>query len=226
MQANGKIIAWDWNGTLLDDTHIVHESTNAVLASLQRPAIDRATFHAQYNIPLASFYRNMGLNEAEIKRVYSDNNLFHDHYEARVDGATLRDGATDVLNHVRDAGVASYILSNHVVAPIRGQLKRLGIEHFFTDVLAFASRETQFRGTDKAGRLRQLMDDKNVSPEDVLIIGDTPEEIEIAHNLGLTGVAIAGGCIAAERLAAVKPHYLIQSLPELKAVLQERGFAS
>ncbi len=226
MQANGKIIAWDWNGTLLDDTHIVLESTNAVLAHLQRPAIDRATFHKHYNIPLASFYRNIGMTEAEIKIVYADNNLFHDYYEARVDNAPLRDGAADVLKHTQQAGVASFILSNHVVAPIRGQLQRFDIEDYFTDILAFPSRELQFRDLNKAQRLRKLLNETGTAPKDVLIIGDTPEEIEIAHDMGLTGVAIAGGCIAAERLAAAKPHYLIHRLPELKAVLQERGFAS
>ena len=57
-----------------------------------------------------------------------------------------------------------------------------------------------------------------------MIVGDSIEEIHIAHEQDLISVAITGGCVSEERLRAGNPDYLIHSLHELKPILQERGF--
>jgi phosphoglycolate phosphatase len=227
MTKAAKHIAFDWNGTLLDDTDAVFVATNAFLAAAKRAPIDRATFHDHYAIPLSQFYRNLGLDEEAVQCLLKDSNgTFHDHYEARAATAPLRKGADEILAHAHAANVTSIIFSNHIVGPIRAQLQRHGIEAFFADVVAFASRAQQFQGLTKAERLRQYREKNGIAGQDVIIVGDTNEEIHIAREQGLVSVAITGGCISEARLAAEKPDYLIHSLHELKPILQERGFVS
>ncbi len=121
----------------------------------------------------------------------------------------------------------SYILSNHIVDPIRTQLRRLEIEHFFAEVLAYADRATQFKDMTKGERLRRYrVAQRHRGPQDTMIVGDTVEEIQIAREQGLISVAITGGCASEERLRAENPDYLIHSLHGLKPILQERGFVS
>lgn len=224
MSATAKYIVWDWNGTLFDDTHIVLDSVNEILVSLQRLPIDLPTMRTHYSIPLVDFYRKIGLTDDEVGKIFFSGNVIHDYYEKRVHLAELRDGVADVLASLRDDGIHSGILSNHVVEPIREQLRRFAIEHYFTDVMAYDSRHQQFRDKTKADRLHDLISSRNLDPKNLVIIGDTPEETHIARSVGAVSVAITGGCLPQERLETENPDYLIHSLHDLKPILQERGF--
>lgn len=222
-----KHIVFDWNCTLLDDIQAMHSCTNLLLESEGLPAIPVETFQDHYTIPFDRLYRNMGFNDEQVKRLMSlENSAFHDHYEPLAAKAGLRAGASEILNHAQKHGVQNLILSNHLVDPIRTQLRRLEIEQHFAEVLAYADRTTQFRDMTKGERLRRFMAQHHAAAEAVMIVGDSIEEIDIAREQNLISVAITGGCVSEARLAAEKPDYLIHSLHELKPIMHERGFVS
>lgn len=226
MPAQGKNIVFDWNSTLLDDIDAMHACTNMLLESEGHAAIPLAHFQEHYNIPFDQFYRGMGFDEKQVAKLISlENSAFHDHYEPMASRAGLRDGAVEILGHVRNTGVQSLILSNHLVEPIRVQLRRLEVEHMFAEVLAYADRATQFRDMTKGERLRRYLAQRNMQDQDTIIVGDSVEEIHIAREQGLISVAITGGCVSERRLRAENPHYVIHTLRELKPIMAERGFA-
>lgn len=234
MNAQTKNIVFDWNGTLLDDTHSVLECVNLALASVGQAPIDHERFSDGHNWPLTieekkwplrSFYRDMGLNDEQLDRLReNERHIFHDKYEALSEQVDLRPGAAEILKDFRDAGIHSLILSNHLVDEIRKQLRRFDIERYFAEVLAYANRDIQFLDMTKGERLKRFMADKKIAPENTVIIGDTIEEILIARELGLVSIVITGGTITEKRLRSGNPDYLIHSLHELKPILQERGF--
>ena len=227
MHINSKNIVFDWNSTLLDDIEALHNCTNRVMESVGRNPVDRKTFQHHYEIPFERLYENLGFNPKEIESVLSSTNeAFHAHYEPLAAVTGLREGAEELLSNTKKAGLQNFILSNHIVDPIRFQLRRLGIEQFFTDVLAYADRKTQFRDMTKGERLRRFMKTHDMAPENTVIVGDSLEEIEIAEEQKLISVAITGGCVSEERLQAANPDYLIHSLLALKPILVERGFLS
>jgi phosphoglycolate phosphatase len=223
-----KHIIFDWNSTLLDDIGALHGCTNRLLESEGHPPVTLEFFQAHYDIPFQRLYQNLGLSEAQIKRLIDANNsAFHEHYEPMAHAAPLRDGAMDILNHAKQGGIESYILSNHVIDPIRTQLRRLKIEHFFTDVLAYADRAAQrHRHMSKGDKLKHMRVAEGLEPDPMIVVGDSVEEIEIAREQNLISVAITGGCVSEERLRATKPDYIIHSLHELKPIMQERGFVT
>jgi len=222
-----KNIVFDWNGTLLEDTDAIHACLNIILERVGHKTIDIETYRDHYDVPFERFYKNFGLTDYEIEALeLHKNNFFHDHYEPRAAVAELREGAAAILNHAHHNHVQSLILSNHLVEPIRTQLRRHAIEDMFTDVLAYADRATQFRDMTKGERLRQFMVRHELKPDQTIIVGDSIEEINIAHEQGLIGVAITGGCVSEQRLQAAKPDYLIHSLYDLQPILVERGFAT
>ena len=158
--------------------------------------------------------------------MHVDRHVFHDVYEPKAANAPLRDGAAEVLSLVKKNGLQTYILSNHIVEPIRAQLSRLGIDHLFDDVLAYATRETQFKDMTKGERLRLYREKHNMQSEDTIIVGDAVEEIEIGRAQNFITVAITGGGALEDRLRQEKPDYLIHSLKELRPILEDRGFVS
>jgi len=222
-----KNIIFDWNSTLLDDFPIIHECMNHIMQRVGKAPISIDQFRAAYEVPFETLYTNLGFADDEVDHVMNlDRHVFHDVYEPKAENAPLRDGAAELLQHAHDNGVHAYILSNHIVEPIRTQLRRLEIEHFFTEVLAYATRETQFRDMTKGERLRLFMAEQGIAGSGSMIVGDSVEEIEIARAIGMISVAITGGGALEERLRAEKPDYVIHSLHELKPILLERGFVS
>ena len=66
--ARSKHIVFDWNCTLLDDFHALHEGTNRLLVGEGHKPVTSETFRACYHIPFAQFYRNIGFDEAQVER--------------------------------------------------------------------------------------------------------------------------------------------------------------
>jgi phosphoglycolate phosphatase len=228
MQAATKNIVFDWNCTLLNDIDALHASTNHLLSLVDAAPVSLEFFQTHYNIPFRQLYNNLGLEPHQIDTLIAANNThFHDVYENLARQTELRDGAVWVLQQAKAHNIGTYILSNHLVEPIRQQLQRLGIENFFADVLAYADREDQqTRSMSKGDKLRHFMEQEEIHDHPTIIVGDSVEETEIAHEQGLISVAITGGCVSEDRLRAAKPDYVIHSLHELKPIMQEHGFVS
>ncbi|RTE88334.1 MULTISPECIES: HAD hydrolase-like protein [Bradyrhizobium] len=220
-------LVFDWNGTLLDDTYALLETTNVILDRFGRPSIDIKTFRDRCDVPLSLLYLSLGMSREEIEAMERDDGaLFHDLYEPLAAKADLREGARRVLEIARRQSALLIILSNHIVAPLQSQLRRLGVDHYITDVLAFESRATQYKSMSKGERLRLYMQRYDLKPASTFIIGDMPVETDIARNLGLTSISITGGFVSTSRLQAARPDYTINNHHELLPILQSRGYFS
>ncbi|OPY94397.1 phosphatase [Bradyrhizobium sacchari] len=219
------VLVFDWNGTLLDDAYAVLQTTNAILDRFGHATIDMKTFRQHCDVPLCHLYRNLGMSQDEVEIVDRDGSaIFHDIYEPLAGKADLREGARRVLELARQEGASSIIVSNHIVDPLRFQLKRLGVDDCINDVLAFESRAAQYKSMSKGERLRLHMQKNNLKPASTFIIGDMPVETHIARKLGLISISIAGGFVSASRLRAARPDYTINNHHELLPILQRRGF--
>ncbi|WP_439373446.1 HAD family hydrolase [Bradyrhizobium sp. DASA03120] len=131
-------LVFDWNGTLLDDAHVLLQTTNAILGRFGRRPIDIDTFRSHCDVPLSILYRSLGLSDSEIADVDRDAAaMFHDAYEQFASKADLREGARRILEIARQKDASSIIVSNHVVEPLRSQLRRLGIDDYINEVIAF-----------------------------------------------------------------------------------------
>lgn len=218
-------LVFDWNGTLLDDADALLQTTNTILSCFGRRTIDIQTFREQCDVPLSVLYRNLGMSEREVEAVDSDGSaFFHDTYEPLASKAGLRDGARRILEIARQQAVPIIIVSNHIVEPLRSQLRRLEIDGCVTDVLAFESRATQYKSMSKGERLRLYMQRHNLSPDSTFIIGDMPVETNIARNLGLISISITGGFVSESRLQSAMPDHIIDDHHELLPILQKHGF--
>ena len=218
-------LVFDWNGTLLDDTYALLETTNVILGHFGHPRIDIDTFREHCDVPLSRLFRSLGMSQEEIAAVERDEGaLFHDTYEPLAEKADLREGARRVFELARRESALLIIVSNHIVVPLQSQLRRLGVDNYITDVLAFESRATQYKSMSKGERLRLYMHRYNLNPSSTFIIGDMPVETNIARNLGLTSISITGGFVSAARLEAARPDYTINNHYELLPILQRHGF--
>lgn len=209
-----KLVVFDWNGTLLSDTAYALEGANRVLESIGGKRITLSHYRETSNIPVIKFYQAHGLTEEEFRRLSpKTTKIFESFYLSKVIKSRTRSGARELLKWLKTHRIRSIILSNHDVEGIKTQLNRLNLGDFDEILANSIMHEALYKG--KGDRLGEYIRRKKLDPKEVLGVGDSPEDIEIAKGLGLTSVAIKEGVYSTKRLIQSKPDYLISNLGEL-----------
>ncbi len=220
-----QFIVWDWNGTLIDDLPVNLAGCNSVLTHFGKTLIDTETYQKTFAVPIKNFCCATGFSPEEYD-TFSETiqHIFHDTYQELIEGVGFREGVRDLLGITCAQNVSHIILSNHLAPCITQHLTRLDSLPFFWDILAHADRAAQMSWLPKGDRLKTFVQEHALKPENGLIIGDTPEEMHIAQDYGLIGIALTGGHATTERLEDAHPDYLIHSFDELYPILREKGF--
>ncbi len=217
-----KLVVFDWNGTLFDDTKIVLEAVNASQVKvLGIPPLSLERYRDTYDAPLYRFYENLGISrEAFDAKSAEIAAKFHPIYEPLAAHARTRPGTKKTLEALRKQGISCVILSNHTVEGIYLQLSRLKLVDLFDAVLANGGTE-EMHHTSKQHRLETHLEENNISPSETIIVGDTVEEIRIGHNLGLRTISITGGNNSEKRLQDAQPTAIIHTVSELNDLMEE-----
>lgn len=217
-----KLIVWDWNGTLFDDTRAVLKAANeSEVPMLGLPPVTLQQMRDSYEVPIIKAYENLGV-DPDFFRAKSDeiSPIFHKAYEPLAACARTRPGSRTVLAYMKKKRVNCIILSNHTLEGIYFQLSRLKLTTYFDDVLANDNTNLAHHA-GKQHRLEAYLADKHYQTNEVIIIGDTPEEVRIGRALGLRTISISGGMASRHRLVAAKPDHLISSLKQVLTIVEE-----
>ncbi len=213
-----NLIVFDWNGTILADTSACLNATNSVLHKLGLPPASRAQYQHHYTMPIEKLYHALGVAPALLdsheKEIHP---LWHSIYDAA--RIRLRRGAKAMLTHISANTNKPIILSNYVTHRIDAQAKRLGVREAFGEIIAFQIGDPTFRKRGKGAHLKDYMQTHGITSG--IIIGDTEEEVEIGHELGLKSIALTDGMCSVKRLRAAKPDYLVRSLSSIPAIIQQ-----
>lgn len=221
-----KLVAFDWNGTIFADTYAILESVNEIFKSVNLKSISLTTFQKHFDVPVRNTYLALGIPKEIVKREAELAKIFHSFYEIRVAKVRTRAYAKNLLAWLFKKNIKSIIFSNHIDEPIKKQLKRLKIEKYFSEVLANSYLETALKGRSKHEKLLSFIKNNNLSAQEILLVGDTVEEIEIGKELGAITVAITHGNCSTARLKVIKPDYLINSLKDVIDIIKEKNSQS
>lgn len=218
-----KLVAFDWNGTVFADTYAILDSVNEVLKSLKLKSANLKTFQKHFDVPVTRTYLGLGIpGEVINSKVSEITQTFHSSYERRAAKVRTRAFVRQLLEWLSENNINSIIFSNHINEPIRRQLKRLKIERYFSDVLANLSLDSSYKERNKQNKLRKYIKENNLLKNEVMVIGDTVEEMEIGRVLGVMTVALTHGNCSIARLKAAKPDYLIGSLKDVIDIIKKR----
>ena len=188
-------IIWDWNGTLIDDSEACAQVLNAVLAKYGKSLTTFAQYRQTFGFPIADFYEGLGFDFA--KESYDQ--LADDYieiYAQRQLDCKLHDGVTDVLQACRDRGLSQSILSACHQTMLAEAIGRLQIAHFFTRAIG----RQDYHAKSKIQLGRVLLEDLGIPAEQVLIIGDTLHDFEVARDLGTQCLLVGNGHQHPDRL--------------------------
>lgn len=216
-----KLVAFDWNGTLIADSALASAGDNYALKPYIKRPVTLEDLQQHFTVPVIDYLAALGVKKNVYSNHYKDiNDSFNEYYEARVDRCRTRAGVKAALRYCRDQKIETIIYSNHITNYINKQLKRLGIEKYFSAVLARGDNDHSHMHTrGKQKKLYDYVKKHKLKPRQVISVGDTEEEIQVGKNAGYHTVAITGGFNTAKRLKKQDPDFLIHNMIELKKII-------
>jgi phosphoglycolate phosphatase len=214
---NYRLLVFDWDGTIIDSASSIAECIRLAAADLG------------LNVPTVEQARHvigLGLHEAlrqavpdlRAERTTDFVARYRVHFLAREDTMDLFDGMRELLDFLkleRALGIAT------------GKSRR-GLDR--------ALDATRLKGCFQASRcadethpkphpamLLELMEELGFSREEVLMIGDTSHDLEMARAAGVDALAVTYGAHAEGGLRACAPRGCVASVEELRQWLASQG---
>jgi phosphoglycolate phosphatase len=71
--------------------------------------------------------------------------------------------------------------------------------------------------------LQEIMEELMVSPDEVVMVGDTTHDIFMAQNAGVHSIAVTYGAHSRQELDAARPSFLVESVDDLHRLLDVYG---
>lgn len=181
------VVCWDWNGTLLDDAEICHRTMNEVLVRRGREPISTlADYRAQFRFPIRDFYASAGIDAGEFAAAADE---YLGLLPERIASARLHIDARSTLEAVSRQGVRQVLASATLPHVLAEQMRPHDLSMHFEDVLGIGDVYAASKDAVIAGWMRAA----GISPERILLIGDTNHDQEIAARSGTRFVHFAGG---------------------------------
>ncbi|KIH96892.1 phosphatase [Streptomonospora alba] len=194
-----KHIVWDWNGTLLDDNHANMAALNRVCAEFGREPVELDFWRTFFRRPLLGCYEDLlgrRLTEQEWARL---NRLYDDHYTAMLPSCGLAEGVPDVLLDWHAYGGSQSLLSMAAHDQLVSLISDRALGDHFTRV---DGRRFDTPDGSKARHLAAHLDELDVDPAAVALVGDIDDDGRAATEAGAQAVLVASGLMSRERLEA------------------------
>lgn len=186
---NYRAVVFDWNGTVLDDLEFCLSLLNELLSECDLPEVSIERYREIFRFPIIDYYRLAGFNfDAVSYEELADRYI--PRYEGRYKTAcALHDGALELARKCREAGVKTAILSVTKQEYLLEQVKHFGASDYFDEVMGLDDHY----GGGKTALGRVLLKKLGIDPTEVLFIGDTTHDGEVASAIGCDFMLFSGG---------------------------------
>ncbi|MDO8657370.1 MAG: HAD family hydrolase [Candidatus Levybacteria bacterium] len=211
-----KLVVFDWNGTLIADTLTCMAAYNHVLDIFGGKEVNLKAFRSTMVFPVIDFYIKHGCKRKELLQSSKKlGEIFHTYYESSVLKLRTRKNTKKLLEWLYQHNIELIILSNHTEEGIKSQLQRLRIKKYFSIVLANIALDSFMKLRNKKEKLEHYLEQHKLKTSEVIIIGDSKEELEMGKHIGVKTVAITNGFSTVSQLKRANPDYLIDNLKQL-----------
>lgn len=190
-----KHIIWDWNGTLLNDVDFCKNIINRILIENNLPELSLAKYKEVFSFPVEDYYKAAGLdfNKKSFEILGKD---FIDEYEQKKYLCSLFDGVEELLLYIHQNNVKQSVLSAYKHDNLLNILNSYKLIKYFDNVIG--SDNIYAAGKTHLGL--KLIKELDIDKNEILFIGDTLHDYEVAEAMGVNSILIANGHQAKEKL--------------------------
>lgn len=207
-------LVFDFNGTLVDDIDICLELLNKMLKERNHDGnISKEKYFSIFTFPIIEYYRRAGF-------VFPEDDFdalaveFHQDYENAFPLQKPFPDVIDVLNHFKK-NKRLMVLSATKQDQLENELKILGIYEYFEEIIGIKD----ILGKSKINEAKDFFSREEIDPNDVVFVGDTLHDAEVAKEIGGHSILISRGHQNLETLQQSKNSLILNTLEELKDII-------
>lgn len=204
-------VVFDWDGTVMDSTYSIATAIQLAAADvgLAVPSLEQASWVIGLSLESA-LYRAVPDLDAERMPLFIQRYRFH--YFQRDPHLKLFDGILPFLTELKQQGVLLAVATGKSREGLNRVLQQTSLTPFFASTRC--ADET--RSKPDPEMLHQILFELALDPEQVLMVGDTAHDIEMAKRASMDSVAVTYGAHDIPTLEQASPTVLVQSVHDMR----------
>lgn len=208
-----RLLIFDLDGTLVD-------SRQSIKSALRDTALEMGISEEEFlsrdlyiGIPLSDILRSLGMTDIEKARA-----LYRSHYYHYITMEKPFPGIEDLLKKLHKRFLLA-LATNKAFEGTRATLQNTGLFDYF-DVIESIDKGIPKPDRDTFDRISSFYKKQGtiLKPEECLMVGDSPIDIEFARNAGIDSAFVRWGFHNEDQLP-VKPTHIIATPEELYSVV-------
>lgn len=194
-----KTVIWDWNGTLLDDVTASVETMNAMLKKRgMKPFVSREEYQHVFCFPIIEYYNRLGYDyEKDSFETLSQEyiQLYHQQEERY----QLFSDAKEAITQVKSKKIQNVVLSASLQDHLLKQMKECNCLEWFDETWGINDIYAKEKIT-----LAKQWKQEHPQCDEVVLIGDSVHDYEVAQQLGWSCILVSRGHQAKDILLETK----------------------
>ncbi|WP_306590953.1 HAD family hydrolase [Geothrix sp. 21YS21S-4] len=210
-----KLIAWDFDGTLVDSRPLIEAGMAHALDALGQPRSVMEEWLKYVGLPVEAGITNtfspLGLEGDTVLKAYrSFGHLEHEHL--------LRpfEGIHDLLVDLRARGQRMGVATSKRRVPLLRQMARFGWDGWFDPIV---TPDEVTHGKPHPESLELMQAQTGLAAGEILMVGDTPFDLDMARAAGVPSLAVGHGFYPEAALAACGPRAYAPDTAALRDIL-------
>lgn len=183
-----KHIIWDWNGTLLNDAWLCVEVMNTVLSNRNMPLLTSERYMETFDFPVKDYYKRLGF-DFQSEPFEISGTEFIVGYNRRYDEPKLHSEAIPTLDAVKNLEISQSILSAQEQNTLNELIEIHQLNSYFINILGLDNHYAH----SKTENGLKWMEELHYGAHEVLFIGDTVHDYEVAEAIGADCLLIPSG---------------------------------
>jgi len=204
-----KHIIWDWNGTLFNDVELCANIMNQLLKESNLPKISVSKYRDVFTFPVIEYYKALG-HDVSDENWQKISHQFISEYEANKYNYTIYPDAKEVLTKIKNLGISQSILSAYKQDTLDELVAYFNLSEFFVELVGLDN----IYAASKLDNGLKWMKKLGFKKGEVLLVGDTLHDCEVANAIGADSVLLSLGHQSKEKLNRCNIP-IIDSLSEL-----------
>jgi phosphoglycolate phosphatase len=211
-------IIWDWNGTLFNDVELCAGIMNILLTQESLPNISIQKYKEIFTFPVIEYYKIAG-HTFEKTSFEVLGKQFMDEYEERKVKCDLYKGVKELLSELQKRNIQQHLLSAYEQKSLSRILKHFSITKYFRNIVGLDN--IYAGGKIHLAKKLEVMIKANGSSGNILLIGDTIHDYEVAREINSDCILLSHGHQDEERLLKLGIPVL-KNFEELGIILKEK----
>ena len=181
-------VIWDWNGTILNDVELCVEIGNNLFRRKGLPTITVAKYKSIFTIPVKNYYIAAGFDFSK-ESFEIVGREWMDEYEERKYECSLYVDLVNTMKKFENLGIGQSLLSAYKQDNLKSMVDKFELTDYLENVVGLDN----IYAAGKRHLAKELVKSINNGSKNILMIGDTIHDFEVANEIGADCILVADG---------------------------------